>query len=206
MPEISQEELDAFKGGAAKLEELEGKFKGVDSTLKRLEGENTKLKSRSQDAEQKLSDFEKEKLENNGDIQKRLDMEIEDNIKLKASIADKTEKSLTSKLRSSIVENFPTLQKGAVDIMLGLKEHKSLLKIDKETESIEGIKEFGEAVSKSHPYLFSMKKLKDTDNNPPGNEDFNDDDLSEDQRYRKELAAAKNQTDFDKVRKKFKRG
>lgn len=205
MPEISKEELDALNEKAGKVDDLSTKVNALLESNKRIEGEHTKYKTRATDAEAKLTDFEKEKLENDGDIQKRLDMEIAENVKLKKDNAEKSEKAITSKLKSKIVEEFPNLNKGAVDLMLQIGEHKSLLKIDKETESIEGIKEFGDAVQKTHPFLFGKKSIKTGDNLPPGNPDLEDDDLTDDQKYKKELSAAKTQTEYDAVRKKWKR-
>lgn len=198
MPEISQEDLNKFNAQAETLTSL-------TETVKRIEGENAKVKTRAQDAESKLTDFEKEKVENDGDIQKRLDMEITENGSLKTQILDYKTKTMDSKLRSKIAESFPNVQKGGIDLMLQVKEHKGLLKIDSEAETIEGIKEFGEAVSKTHPFLFSKKTIIPTDDLPPGKAPLEDENLTDDQKYAKELGSAKNQTEYDNVRKKWKR-
>lgn len=205
MPEISQADLDALNEKVVSIDALTKKFEEGSNTLKRIEGENTKMKSRAQEAEDKLKDFAKEKLENNGELQKRLDMEIDENTKLKADNAIKSEKALTAKIKAGITEQFPNLQKGAVDLMLQIGEHKSLLKIDKEAETVDGIKEFGEAVQKTHGYFWTKTKLKDTDNLPPGNKDLDKEDLTGDELYKKELSAAKTQDEFDAVRRKHGR-
>lgn len=205
MPEISQEELDAFKAQKDAIDNLTTKFDSQSESLKRIEGENAKSKTRATEAEQKLTDLEKEKVENDGDIQKRLDMEIAENAKLKKDVEIKSEKAMTSKLKSEIAGEFPNLNKGAVDFMLTIKSHEKLLKIDKEAETVDGIKEFGEACLKDYPYLQGKKTIKTGDNLPPENPDLNDDDLTEDQKYGKELSAAKTQVEYDAVRKKWKR-
>lgn len=204
MPEISQEELDKLNASAKKLDEMSGKFEKFEETQKRLEKEANTYKTRAKDAEKKYSDFEKEKLENDGDIQKRLDLEIAENLQLKDKLKSKTETTIDAKLRVGIKEQFPTLQPGAVDLMLKISEHKNLLKIDADNESVDGIKEFGEACLETHPYLNTKKKLKDTDNLPPGTP-AEDDDLTDSERYDKELAACETQAEFDACRKKWNR-
>jgi chromosome segregation ATPase len=205
MPEISQEELDKLTASAKRVEEVEGKLSKVDETIKRLEKEGSTYKTRAKDAETKLSEAEKERLENNGDLQKRLDLEIEENTRLKADNLKKTESSIDAKLRTGISESIPNLQPGAIDLMLQIKEHKGLLKIDTDNESVDGIKEFGEACLKTHPWLQTKKKLKDTEHLPPGGDHEEDDDLSDSDKYDKELAACETQAQFDAVRKKWNR-
>ncbi|MHA1167936.1 MAG: hypothetical protein ACTSRU_08955 [Candidatus Hodarchaeales archaeon] len=204
MPEISQEELDKLTASAKKLDEMSGKFEKFEETQKRLEKEANTYKTRAKEAEQKFSDFEKEKLENDGDIQKRLDLEIAENIELKKQIKSKTETTIDAKLRVGIKEQFPTLQPGAVDLMLKISEHKGLLKIDTENEAVDGIKEFGEACLKTHPYLNTKKKLKETEDLPPGHEQ-DEDELTDSEKYDKELAACETQAEFDACRKKWNR-
>ena len=208
MPEITQEQLDAFKKGQEDFDALKKSNEESDSTQKRLEGENTKLKTRAQDAELKLTDLEKQKLEDDGDIQKRLEVEIEENTKLKAENLKSKEDKITSKVKNGILELFPNLQKGSVDLILQIKEHKKLLKIDNETGTVEGIKEFGEAVEKSHPYFFTKQSLNTgTKKNPDNKDDLDDEGLTDNQKYAKELkiAAGKDQAALDAVRKKYGR-
>lgn len=192
MPEISEEELEKFKEAQKRAEELE-------ASKKRLEAENSKIKSRAQEAEEKISEAEKQKLESEGKIQELLDKERAERISIEEKYKQRTSDVLREKLRSEVSK----VAKDAhdVDMILRVNEHRDLLKLDESSLSVEGVNDFVGKVRESHSYLFSKKSLPNTDNTPPS---ANVDDVGDDEsKYLEELKNCTTRFELNKVRKKY---
>lgn len=194
MPEISEEELEKYKASEQRATDLE-------TSKKRLEDENSKYKTRAKDAEDKLSDAEKAKLEAEGNTSKLLDQEREENRTLKEKYSKRTSEVLREKLRTEVSKHAKDAHD--IDMILRVTDHKDLLKLDEDSLSVEGVKDYVEKVRESHGYLFSKKSLPNTDNTPPGNNDDGDDFKTEDQKYLSELKACSTREEMNKVRKKY---
>ena len=192
MPEITEEQLAEFKA-AQESNAL------LNASKKRLEDENSKYKTRAQDAEGKLTIAEKAKLDAEGDITARLEVEKEENKKLRMSIGETRKATLNEKLRTEVSK----YAKGAhdVDMVLRVKEHAGLINADEEALTIDGAKEFVDKVRETHSYLFAKKGMDAGDNIPPkGDKDSN---RSEDDKYLDELRNCNTRQEIAAVRKKY---
>jgi hypothetical protein len=192
MPEISEEELEKFKAAEQRATDLE-------SSKKRLEDENAKYKTRAQDAEGKLSEAEKAKLEAEGNTQALLDAERAEKVKLQDKIATTNKATMREKLRNEVSKHAKDAHD--VDMIIKVTEHKDLLKLDDEALTVDGVKEYVEKVRETHSYLFSKKRMDGGDNTPPsgGKKEFK----TEDEKYLSELRACSSRQQMDAVRKKY---
>ena len=193
MPEISEEELTKFKDDAAAKERLE-------TSNKRLEGENTKYKTRAQDAESKVADAEKATLESQGKTQELLDIEKAARLKVEDKYKNRTKDVLREKMRNEAGK----FAKGVhdVDMLLNISEHKDLLKTDEETLTITGMEDYVAKCRETHAFMFSKKSMGDTDNTKPGkggDEEFK----SDDEKYRAELKGCTTKLELDKIKRKY---
>ena len=192
MPEISDEELAKYKANEQRATDLE-------ASKKRLEDENAKIKTRAQDAEGKLSDAEKAKLEAKGDTQALLDKERAEKVELQDKIKSSNKTALREKLRTEVSKHAKDAHD--IDMIIKVTEHKDLLKLDEEALTVEGVKEYVEKVRETHGFMFSKKRL-DVDNKlPPKSDD--DDFKSEDDKYLSELRACSTRKEMNEIRKKY---
>lgn len=192
MPEISQEELERLQADSKRALDLE-------ASKKRLEDENSKIKGRAKEAEDKLSEAEKSKLEAEGRTQELLEKERADRIALEDKLKKKSESSLREKLRTEVTKHAKDAHD--VDMLLKVADHKDLLKLDSEAETVDGVEDFVTKCRETHGYLFSKKRMDAGDNKPPKGDD--EDFKSEDQKYLSELRACTTREQLDKVRKKY---
>jgi len=190
MPEISDEELKQFKADQQRAVDLE-------ASKKRLEDENGKFKTRAQDAEGKLSDAEKAKLEAEGNTQALLDTERAEKVKLQDQIKLSNKTTLREKLRNEVSKYAKDAHD--VDMIIKVTEHKDLLKLDEELLTVEGTKEYVEKVRETHGYLFSKKRL-DVDNKLPKGDD--EDFKTEDEKYLSDLRACTTRQQMNDLRRK----
>ena len=191
MPEISDERLK-------ELEENAERAKALLSKVERLENESKDFKSRAQQAEAKISEAEKAKLEEQGKLEELLKTEREEKAKLSQTLKDRTNGVLREKLRAEVATHAKDAHN--IDRVLGVTEHKSLLSIDEENLTVSGAEDFVKKVRETDPYLFRKKKLDDTQDVPPSN---NDDFKSDDEKYREELKACTTRKELDAVKKKY---
>lgn len=192
MPEISEEELEKFKADQQRAADLE-------ASKKRLEEENGKYKSRAQEAEGKLSEAEKAKLEAEGNTQALLDAERAEKVKLQDRIKASNKTALKEKLRTEALKHAKDAHD--IDMVLKVTDHKELLKLDEEAITVDGVKDYVEKVRESHSYLFSKKRLDTGDNLPPKGDQ--DDFKTEDEKYLSELRACSSRQQMNDVRKKY---
>ena len=158
MPEITEDELKAFKDAAKINKDLTTKVSGLESSNSRITDESNKFKKRAQDAETKISDGEKKKLEDEGKTGELLAQERKEKLVLQDKL-DKSNKSvMKEKLRTEVLK----FAKDAhdVDMVLRVNEHKDLLKIDNEALTVEGIEDYVKKVRETHSYLFGKKSMK----------------------------------------------
>ena len=191
MPEISEEELAKFKADQQRAVDLE-------ASKVRLEEENGKYKTRAKDAEGKLSEAEKAKLEAQGNTQALLDVERAEKVKLQDKIKLSNKTTLEERLRTEVMIHAKDAHN--IDRILSVKEHRSLLKLDEEALTIEGVKEFVEKVRETDNYLFTKKRMDAGDNTPPkgDKEEFK----SDSEKYLTELRACSTRQQMNEVRKK----
>lgn len=194
MPEISEEELAKLKADAEEAAKLK-------STNARLLEESEKNKKKAAEQEQKVLEAEKAKAEAEGDLSKQLELEKQERTKLAEKYKNTIGATMTEKLKNAVLSVAGDALD--VDMILKVTEHKDLLKIDEDSLTVDGVKEFVEKVRESKPYLFGKKKM------PSGNGDDkrkgaggDDEELSE-ENYRKELAAVNTREEQRKVMKKY---
>ena len=192
MPEITQEELDKFKADS------DAKVK-LEATKTRLEDESKKYKTRAQDAEGKLTEAEKAKLESEGKTQELLDKERADRLKLDEKYQTRGKQVLKEKLRTEISKHAADAHD--IDMLIRVQDHKSLLKIDEEALTVEGTKEYVEKCRETHSYLFSKKRLDNGDKEKPKGGDG--DTKTEEEKYAEELRACTTRAEMNKVKKKY---
>ena len=195
MPEITEEALSKYKADSERATNLE-------ASKKRLEDENSKIKTRAKDAEEKLSDAEKKTLESQGKTQELLDKERNDNVSLKTKLADSRKIALKEKLRTEA--SLYAKDAHDIDMVLRVTKHKDILKIDEEAGTVTGIKDYIEKVRETDSYLFGEKRLDDIENKKPKG-GSGDGDKTEDQKYLAELKDCTTRKDMDAIRKKYGR-
>lgn len=190
MPEITQEELDAFKAAQEKANALSSK-------VERLEGESKKYKTRAQEAEEKISNAEKAKLEEQGELEKLLQAEREENKKTKSQL-EKTQKGvITEKLRTEALKHADDVHD--VDMLLKISSHMELLKIDEENLDVSGMDDFVAKARESHGYLF---KQTSGQQGPEGKPNIKGEPEGDDAYY-EALEKATTRKEMDEVRKKY---
>jgi len=192
MPEISEEELNALK---AKAEEADS----LASTKRRLEDENSKIKTRAKEAEDKVSVAEKAKLTAEGKTQELLDIERAERAKSEEKYTGLKKVTLHEKLRTEVTKHAKNAH--SVDMLLKVSEHKGLLKLDEENLTVDGAEEFVKACQESHSYMFAKDSLDVGDNRPPKGDktDFSTDS----EKYLSELQACNTRTELEAVKKKY---
>jgi len=193
MPDISEERLK-------ELEEAAEAAKQLAATKKRLEDENSKIKSRAQEAEGKLSEAEKRQLEAEGKTQELLEKERSEKQELLGKLNKTSENVLREKLRTAVLKHATDAHD--VDMVLKVSDHQDLLKLDKEALTVDGVKDYVGKVRESHSYLFSKKSMDPGDNTPPGSgtkEEFK----TENEKYAEALKGATTKQELAKIRKQF---
>lgn len=181
------------------LEELRKAKADAETSKLRLEEESKKYKMRAQEAEGKLSEAEKKKLEAEGDLQKLLAKEREENQKLLSKLKENTSTVLREKLRSEVAK----VAKDAhdVDMILKVTDHKELLKIDEENLQVSGVSDFVSKVRETHSFLFSAKKMPETENKKPqGSEDST---KTSEEKYLEELKKVSTRKELYELKKKY---
>lgn len=191
MPTIEELEKELEETRKAKAE--------AEASRQRIEEESKKYKTRAQDAETKLTEAEKKKLEEQGNLQELLKKEREETAKLTAKLNDTTSTVLREKLRSEVAK----VAKDAhdVDMILKVTDHKALLKIDEESMKIEGVTDFVAKVRESHGFLFSKKEMPNTENKKPTDKDF--DSKTADEKYNEELKKVRTKKELYELKLKY---
>jgi len=192
MPEISEDEL-------SKLKEASQRALDLEASKKRLEDENSKIKSRAKEAELKLSETEKEKLEAEGNIKALLEKERAE----KVALQDKLKSSNTNILREKLRTEVSKYAKDAhdIDMLLKVTDHKDVLKLNEDELSVDGVKEYVEKVRETHSYLFSKKHLDNGDNKPPIGDI--DDTKTDEEKYLSEIRECSTRQQMNNIRKKY---
>lgn len=188
----------------AALAEKEKELENLKGSNERLIGENTKYKTRAQEVESKLSEAEKQKLEDEGKLQERLDLEKRERLNLESKFEQQKSVVLTEKLKAGLAKACPDAHGNAIDLMLNVKEHRELLKIDEDNLTVDGVNDFVSKLRETHDFFFNQKKLPETENRTPSGEGL-DKPLSDKEQYSKELKEAKTQQQLDAVRRKYGR-
>ena len=98
---MTEEELKAA------LAEKEKELENLKGSNERLIGENTKYKTRAQEVENKLSEAEKQKLEDEGKLQERLDLEKKERLNLESKFESQKSLVLTEKLKTGLAKACP---------------------------------------------------------------------------------------------------
>jgi len=181
------------------LEEIQRAKAEAEASKQRLEEESKKYKQRAQDAEGKLSEAEKKKLEEQGNLQELLRKEREEKEKLAGRLNETTSSVLREKLRSEVAK----VAKDAhdVDMILKVTDHKALLKIDESELKVEGVNDFVSKVRETHGFLFSKKAMPETENKKPGGKDF--DNMTNEEKYLEELKKVRTKKELHDLKLKF---
>lgn len=193
MSEVTLEELQK------KIEEQNALLENLSNSKKRVEEENQKYKKRAQDAEDRLSQADKAKLEEENKLHELLKLERQEKEALVSENKGLKSKSLSKELRARVAE----VAKDAIDVtdILRVAEAKEALKIDEDALTVDGVEDFVTKVRELKPHLFKKAKSNTGESNPPNKENGKGESL--DEQYRRELRAARSQKDFDKVREKY---
>lgn len=191
MPTIEELEKELEEAKRAKAE--------AEATKLRLEEESKKYKTRAQEAESKLSDAEKKKLEEQGNLQELLRKEREERDNLAKRLNETTSTVIREKLRSEVAK----VAKDAhdVDMILKVTDHKALLKIDEEGMKIEGINDFVSKVRETHGFLFSKKEMPKTEDKKPSDKDF--DAKTNEEKYQEALKLVKTKKELYELKLKY---
>lgn len=197
MAEISDAELERLV--AADQERVV-----LEASKKRLEDENTKIKKRAQDAETQLTDAEKKKLEADGKVNELLAQERKEKEDLLEKYKNRGKATLREKLRNEVSK----FAKDAhdVDDLLAIPnmEVKSLLKLNEDELTVEGVEEFVNKAREIKPHYFGTKKLPDNFNNKKtGKEERGEENKSDEQRYQAELKTVTSRKELLAVKKKY---
>jgi len=196
--EMTEEEMKAA------LAEKEQELANLKGSNERLIGENSKYKSRAQEVETKLTEAQKLKLEDEGKLQERLDLEKKERQTIESKFNEQKNVVLTEKLKAGLAIACPDAHPKSIDLMLNVKEHRDLLKIDEDNLTVAGVNDFVGKLRETHNFFFTSEKLPETETRTPSGDTL-DKPLSEAEQYSKELKNAKTQTELDAVRKKFGR-
>ena len=179
------------------LEDERSKAKALESKSQRLEDESKSFKARAQDAESKLTDAEKDKLKEAGKLEDLLALEKKQNKELNDKWESTRSQVLTERLRTEVSKHAKDAHD--VDMILKVKDHSDLLKLDEDNLTVDGVKEFTSAVRESHSYLFKKQKLDETEDKKPKEEKP----LTDTEKYHAALDACNSQADLEKVKKQY---
>ena len=195
MPEISDERLK-------ELEEAAEKAKALEGTNARLLEESKKNKEKADEALNKISEAEKAKLEEEGKLNELLLQERKEKAELEEKFKGRTKAAMKEKVRSEVAK----FAKDAhdVDMVLRVNEHKSLLKLNEDELSVEGVEEYVNKVRESHSYLFGKKRMPDGEGGgkPPADQDPNEG-KSDDEKFIAELKNVRSRAEQVEVYKKY---
>ena len=196
MPEISEERLKELELNAERAKNLE-------ASKSRLEDENSKMKKRAQDAEGKITEAEKAKLEEEGKFNDLLLLERKKSSELEDKLLSRTKSVLNEKVRVEVAKHAKDAHD--IDMLLRVKEHKDLLKINEDELTVEGVENFVTKARETHSFLFGSKRMPDYENKKGGGADDKGDDEHKDdeQRYREELKQCTTRKELHEVKKKF---
>lgn len=191
MPEISEEELKLLNEVKAEAEKLK-------ATNSRLLEESEKNKKKAQQFEEEKLAAEKAKAEAEGDLSKQLELERLERQKIAEKYKNTIGLTLTEKLKNEVLKEAGA--EADVEMILHVNKHKALLKLDEDTLTVEGVKEFVDKVREEKPHLFGKKKMpNDGDTRKPNGGDI---ELNE-ENYRKELASVSSRKEQIEVMKKY---
>lgn len=195
MPEISDERLKELETAAEKA-------KALESSNARLLEESKKNKEKSTELSERLNKLEEEKLQSEGKTQELLDKEKLRSAELEEMLKGRTKAVLDEKVRSEVAK----VAKDAhdIDMLLRVKEHKALLKIDEEALTVSGIEDFVNKTRESHAYLFGKKKMPvDGGGKPPVDGGGAPDERTEEQKFVDELSKVNSRKEQIEVYKKY---
>ena len=153
------------------IKEIQSENQRLKSTNTRLEGESKENKKKYQ---QKVADeakAERERLEKKGDTEALLKSERAEKERYKNELVDTKTKTIRTKIENEILKLAPNCH-DVEDVITNLDASKYT--VDAENETVSGIKDALADVQKRKPYLFSMKKMPNSYNGGPGNEELND--------------------------------
>ena len=194
------------------LEELTKKLKSVQDELEAVAAKNERLlfesqknKTRAKEAEATLEEKEKEKMLAEGKTNELLALSREEAKTLKENLATREKAVLRSTLKAEVSKHAKDAHD--VDMILKATEHTSILDVgfgDDGDAFVLGAEDFVKKVREEKPYLFSKSKIPPMEEGNPKGEippkpktDF--------EKYAAEVNAAKNQTEYDAVLKKYGR-
>jgi len=180
------------------MEEQAEQIKNLTASKSRLESENSKVKTRAQEAEGKLTEAEKQKMEDEGKLQERLDLEKNEKLELQKKFEVQKSTVLTEKLKGALAKACPDAHGNSIDLMLNVKEHRALLKVDDDALTVDGVEDFVGKLRETHSFFFTKSKLPETEDKKPDGKGL-DEPLSDIEKYSKELKACKSQTEMDAV-------
>lgn len=179
------------------LELERSKTNALENTNSRLIDESKDFKTRAQNAESKISESEKLKLEEDGKFQELLTKEREKNSDLSKTLENRTQGVLREKLRSEVGRHAKDAHD--IDMILKVGEHKDLLTINEDNLTVEGVESFVGKCRETHDYLFNKKILDDTETKRP-----KVDNKTDDEKYFSELDACTSRKELDAVKLKYK--
>lgn len=196
--ELSEEEY-------AKLKEDAEKAKALEASKQRIIEESERFKKRAQDAEGKLSNAEKAKLEEEGKLTEALALERKEKQDLLDKYKAKDSLILNEKLRTELLRKADDVID--VDDLLTIKnkEARSLLKLNSEELTVEGVEDFLAKARELKPHYFGKKRMPDYNNTKGGNSGGESEDhtKTDEQRYIEELRSCNSRKEVVAVKKKF---
>lgn len=192
---MTEEEIKALQ---KELEEAKAKATALENSKSRVIEESNNFKKRAQDAEDKITAAEKAKLEESGKLEELLAQEREEKKKLQNDLMLTKTTVISEKLRAEVAKEAKDVHD--IDVLLGLKQHKALLKVNDDL-SVEGVKDFVAKARETHAFMFGTKKMPDTDDGANGGK--KPDQKTVDEEYKAALKACKSRAEMHTVMKKF---
>lgn len=173
------------------------KAKALTSLNERLEYESKKNKSRAQTAEDKITEAEKQKLQDDGKLEELLASERAEKKALSDKLSSTNKAVLTEKLRAEVAKHAKDAHN--IDRLLGVTEHRGLLSINEDDLTVGGVEDFVTKVRETDSYLFRKKSLDDTEYKKPKG----DDGKTDTDKYYEELDACNSSRELDACKKKW---
>jgi vacuolar-type H+-ATPase subunit I/STV1 len=142
-------------------EDLQAEIQKLRDTNQRLLKDSKEYKSKAKFASEKLSEFEQSQLEKEGNFEKLLERSRSENNDLISEVKNLREKTIDKELRARVAELAPDAH--SIDMVLAVKDHRDLLKVDQESLSVSGVDDYLEAIRENNSYLFKGKKPEATE-------------------------------------------
>lgn len=187
------------------VEELEKKLaeemeraKALENSKARLEEESKKYKERAKNAEEKITQSEKEKLQAQGKLEELLAQERKEKENLRNDLMNTRSAALTEKLKAEVAKYGKDAHD--VDMLLKVTDHKDLLSIDEESLTVDGVKDFVEKTRETHSYLFKKSELDLGDGKKPNGKE-----QTTEEEYLAELDACTDRKQLEAIKKKYGR-